>query len=32
MVGEGPLEVAPVVRPGPTVGAPTAIFFKRRKD
>ncbi|HEX8558508.1 MAG TPA: hypothetical protein VF668_10415 [Pyrinomonadaceae bacterium] len=32
MVGEGPLEVAPVVRPGPTVNAPTAIFFKRRKD
>jgi hypothetical protein len=32
MVGEGPLEVAPVVRPGPTAGAPTAIFFKRRKD
>jgi hypothetical protein len=32
MVGEGPLEVAPTVRPGPTIGAPTAIFFKRRKD
>jgi hypothetical protein len=32
MVGEGPLEVAPTVRPGPTTGAPTAIFFKRRKD
>ena len=32
MVGEGPLEVAPVVRPGPTTNAPTAIFFKRRKD
>ena len=32
MVGEGPLEVAPVVRPGPTVNAPTAIFFKRRKE
>ncbi len=32
MVGEGPLEVAPVVRPGPTVGVPTAIFFKRRKE
>jgi len=32
MVGEGPLEVAPVVRPGPTVGAPTAIFFKRRAE
>ena len=32
MVAEGPLEVFPVVRPGPTTGAPTAIFFKRRKD
>ncbi|HEX8499462.1 MAG TPA: hypothetical protein VF659_02635 [Pyrinomonadaceae bacterium] len=32
MVGEGPLEVAPVVRPGPIVGAATAIFFKRRKE
>jgi hypothetical protein len=32
MVGEGPLEVAPTVRPGPTTGAPTAIFFKRRRD
>jgi len=32
MVGEGPLEVLPVVRPGPTAGAPTAIFFKRRRD
>lgn len=32
MVGEGPLEVIPVVRPGPTTGVPTAIFFKRRKD
>jgi hypothetical protein len=32
MVGEGPLEVIPVVRPGPTTGAPTAIFFKRRRD
>ena len=32
MVGEGPLEVAPTVRPGPTIGAPTAIYFKRRKD
>ena len=32
MVGEGPLEVAPVVRPGPTAGVPTAIFFKRRKE
>lgn len=30
MVGEGPLEVAPIVRPGPTTGAPTAVFFKRR--
>ena len=32
MVGEGPLEVSPTVRPGPTIGAPTAIFFKRRKE
>jgi hypothetical protein len=32
MVGEGPLEVLPVLRPGPTAGVPTAIFFKRRKD
>ena len=32
MVGEGPLEVLPVVRPGPTTNAPTAIFFKRRKE
>ena len=32
MVGEGPLEVAPTVRPGPTTGTPTAIFFKRRKE
>lgn len=28
MVGEGPLEI----RPGQPGGAPTAIFFKRRKD
>ena len=32
MVGEGPLEVLPEVRPGPATGAPTAIYFKRRKD
>jgi hypothetical protein len=32
MVGEGPLEVAPVVRPGPTAGVPTAVFFKRPKE
>ena len=32
MVGEGPLEVLPVVRPGPTTGVPTAIFFKRRPN
>jgi hypothetical protein len=32
MVGEGPLEVTPVVRPGPVIGVPTAIFFKRRLD
>ncbi len=32
MVGVGPLEVLPVVRPGPTINAPTAIFFKRRKE
>jgi hypothetical protein len=32
MVGAGPLEVLPVVRPGLTTGVPTAIFFKRRKD
>jgi hypothetical protein len=31
MVGEGPLQVKPDPRPGPT-GALTAIFFKRRKD
>jgi len=31
MVGEGPLEIAPG-RPGPTTGAPTAIFFKRRRE
>lgn len=28
MVGEGPLEI----RPGQTGGAPTALFFKRRKN
>ena len=32
MVGEGPLEVRPDPRPGPTTGAPTAIFFKRRPN
>ena len=32
MVGAGPLEVLPVVRPGPTTGVPTAVFFKRPKD
>ncbi|HEX8283880.1 MAG TPA: hypothetical protein VF588_11025 [Pyrinomonadaceae bacterium] len=32
MVGEGPLEVLPVVRPGPVIGVPTAIFFKRRME
>ena len=30
MVGEGPLEVRPDPRPG--ANAPTALFFKRRKD
>lgn len=32
MVGAGPLEVPLDPRPGPPVGAPTAIFFKRRKE
>jgi len=30
MVGEGPLEVRPEVRPSPAT-SPTAVFFKRRK-
>jgi len=32
MVGEGPYEAVPGVRPGPAGNAPTAVFFKRRKD
>ncbi|MDT7690588.1 MAG: hypothetical protein QOJ70_2989 [Acidobacteriota bacterium] len=32
MVGEGPLDVRPDPRPGPSVAAPDAVFFKRRKD
>ena len=32
MVGEGPLPVGPDPRPGPPAGAPSAYFFKRRKD
>ena len=32
MVGEGPLPVGPDPRPGPPTGAPSAFFFKRRKD
>jgi hypothetical protein len=31
MVGEGPLEVRPEVRPGPLT-SPNAVFFKRRKE
>lgn len=32
MVGEGPLPVGADPRPGPPTGAPSAYFFKRRKD
>ena len=32
MVGEGPLPVGPDPRPGSQAGAPSAFFFKRRKD
>ena len=32
MVGVCPIEVLPEVRTGPATGAPTALFFKRRKD
>jgi hypothetical protein len=32
MVGTGPLEIGPDPRPGPPTGAPSAVFFKRRKD
>ena len=32
MVGEGPLPVGADPRPGPQVSAPSAYFFKRRKD
>src|ERR1044071_3017327 len=32
MVGEGPLDIRPDPRPGASGSAPTAIFFKRRKD
>ena len=32
MVGEGPLDIRPDPRPGASAAAPTALFFKRRKD
>ena len=32
MVGEGPLDIRPDPRPGASANAPTALFFKRRKD
>ena len=32
MVGEGPLPVGPDPRPGSQAAAPSAFFFKRRKD
>ena len=32
MVGTGPLEIGPDPRPGPPTSAPTAVYFKRRKD
>ena len=32
MVGEGPLDIRPDPRPGAAGSAPTALFFKRRKD
>ena len=32
MVGEGPLDTRPDPRPGAPGSAPTALFFKRRKD
>lgn len=32
MVGEGPLDIRPDPRPGASATAPTALFFKRRKD
>jgi len=32
MVGEGPLDIRPDPRPGAPGSAPTALFFKRRKD
>ena len=32
MVGEGPLDIRPDPRPGASNAAPTALFFKRRKD
>lgn len=32
MVGEGPLDIRPDPRPGATGSAPTALYFKRRKD
>jgi len=32
MVGEGPLEMRPDPRPGSPGSAPSALFFKRRKD
>jgi hypothetical protein len=32
MVGEGPLDIRPDPRPSAPGSAPTALFFKRRKD
>ena len=32
MVGEGPLDIRPDPRPGASANAPTALFFKRRKN
>ena len=32
MVGDGPLDIRPDPRPGSPGSAPTALFFKRRKD
>ncbi|HEX8188422.1 MAG TPA: hypothetical protein VF586_08725 [Pyrinomonadaceae bacterium] len=32
MVGEGPLDIRPDPRPGTSAAAPTALFFKRRKE
>jgi hypothetical protein len=32
LVGEGPLDIRPDPRPAASATAPTALFFKRRKD